>query len=40
MHFQIDLLYVQSMKGLAEIEESGITEDSFHEVRLYLCSPG
>lgn len=29
---EVDLLYVQTLKSILHIEDSGITEDSFHEV--------
>lgn len=30
---EVDLLYVQTLKSILHIEDSGITEDNFHEVR-------
>lgn len=29
---EVDLLYVQTLKSILHIEDSGITEDNFHEV--------
>lgn len=29
---EVDLLYVQTLKSILYIEDSGITEDNFHEV--------
>lgn len=33
---EVDLLYVQTLKSILHIEDSGITEDNFHEVGLKL----
>ena len=30
---EVDLLFVQNMRGIAEIQESGVTEETFSEVR-------
>jgi E3 ubiquitin-protein ligase HERC1 len=30
----VDLLYVQTLNSILHIEDSGITEESFHEVSL------
>lgn len=30
---EVDLLYVQTLKSILHIEDSGITEDNFHEAR-------
>lgn len=30
---EVDLLYVQTLKSILHIEDSGITEDNFHEVK-------
>lgn len=30
---EVDLLYVQTLKSILHIEDSGITEENFHEVR-------
>ena len=35
---EVDLLYVQTLNSILHIEDSGITEESFHEVNLALCS--
>jgi E3 ubiquitin-protein ligase HERC1 len=29
---EVDLLYVQTLNSILHIEDSGITEESFHEV--------
>lgn len=34
---EVDLLYVQTLKSILHIEDSGITEDNFHEVRKAFC---
>lgn len=36
---EVDLLYVQTLKSILHIEDSGITEDNFHEVRNAAASP-
>lgn len=30
---EVDLLYVQTLNSILHIEDSGITEESFHEVK-------
>lgn len=37
---EVDLLYVQTLKSILHIEDSGITEDNFHEVGRNLKSFG
>uniref|UniRef100_T1JES7 HECT-type E3 ubiquitin transferase n=1 Tax=Strigamia maritima TaxID=126957 RepID=T1JES7_STRMM len=37
---EVDLLYVQSLKGICNIHESGITESSFHDVIPLECFEG
>jgi len=34
---QVDLLYIQSLRSIADIHNSGVTEETFHEVHtLYI----
>ena len=37
---QVDILYYQSMMGIADIDESGVTEENFHEVIPLDCIEG
>lgn len=35
---EVDLLFMQTLRGIKEIDKSGVTEDNFHEVTIFMDS--